>query len=233
MILIAELSTNHGGDVDLACDMVRQAAEAGATYAKIQSYSLARLNPADPQKDWLTQAHLDEDAHVRIMAACAEAGIKFLSTPFDADSLKMLRSLGVREFKIASSESGNGWWSLSQQAGERWFISYPWGIAPSNIIAGRDSLTAIPLYPTPLEAVCRAPLLGGWSDHTVGIRACQWAIANGARVIEVHMRDTLKRGRVSVWDKHPQDIMALRAFADDVETMTSGVATRFRNRWSA
>src|SRR5687768_11729747 len=93
--LIAELSTNHGGDVDLACDMVRQAAEAGADYAKIQSYSLGKLNPADPQKDWLTQAHLDEAAHVRIIQACKDAGIRFLSTPFDADSLAMLRRLGL------------------------------------------------------------------------------------------------------------------------------------------
>lgn len=227
--IIAEISTNHGGDVDLACDMVKAAADAGADYAKIQSYSLERLNPTDPQRDWLTQAHLDEAAHERIFQACRDAGIKPLSTPFDADSLQMLRRLGLREFKIASSESGNSWWV--GRDGEHWFISYPWGLAPLLGPVGATLLTAIPLYPTPLEVVGRASMLNGWSDHTEGLAACQRAMVHGASVLEVHMHDAMKRGRVCAWDKSPAQIRQLRDFADDCLTMTSGVATKFRNRW--
>jgi len=243
-ILIAELSTNHGGDVDLAIDMVKAAADAGADYAKIQSFSLSRLNPTDPQREWLTQAHLDEAAHERIFQACREAGVKPLSTPFDSDSLAMLRRLGLREFKIASSESGNDWWY--PQAAEHWFVSWPWGEKgaeipnPAEWIAGElvehpvmvHHLTAIPLYPTPLEAVRRGRLLDGWSDHTVGLAACQCAIAIDAKVIEAHLM-LPGRGRNSVWDKTPEQFRQLRDFADDCETMTSGVATKFRRRWSA
>jgi N,N'-diacetyllegionaminate synthase len=243
-VLVAELSTNHGGDVGLACDMVREAADAGATYVKTQSYSLARLNPADPQRAWLEQAHLDEAAHERIMAACQAAGIQFLSTPFDADSLVMLRRLGLTTFKIASSESGHDWWE--QKDGETWFISYPWGhVEPRKGQAtfhgsvlytmerSHTKLTAIPLYPTPLEAVGRATLLEGWSDHTVGLAAAQWAIAQGIRVLEVHLHDAAKRGRVTVWDKSPQDVRQLRDFADACETMRTGVSVVYRNRWNA
>jgi sialic acid synthase SpsE len=234
VILIAELSTNHGGDVDLACDMVRQAAEAGADYAKIQSYDLAKLHPADPQRAWLTQAHLDEAAHRRIFQACKDAGIKPLSTPFDAGSLAMLRGLGLTTFKIASSESKNDWWVPLD--GEAWFVSFPWGKA--HALGSRNSrvvchLAAIPLYPTPLEAVGRTESIEGWSDHVVGLAACQWAIANGAKVIEIHMHDTERRGRVCAWDKSPDQIRQLRQFADDCLTMTSGVATTFRRRWTA
>jgi N,N'-diacetyllegionaminate synthase len=230
MILIAELSTNHGGDVDLACEMVRQAAEAGATYAKIQTYSLERLNPTDPQADWLRQAHLDEAAHVRIFQACKDAGIQPLSTPFDVDSLKMLRRLGLKTFKIASSESAAEWWG--RQKGERWLVSYPWGLKPADTPQCIVALTAIPLYPTPLEAVGRAALLQGWSDHTCGLAACQWAIANGAKALEVHMKLS-GRGRECSWDKTPAELRVLRDFADDCETLRSGVATRFRERWQA
>lgn len=234
MTIIAELSTNHGGDVDLACDMVKAAADAGATYAKIQTYDLSRLNPSDPQKDWLTRAHLDEAAHVRVMAACEQAGIMFLSTPFDAGSLAMLRRLGVKEFKIASSESGNRWWE--PELSERWFVSYPWGVKTIHLTHDNYlsphyvALTAIPLYPTPLEAVSRAPLLRGWSDHTMGLSACRWAIVQGAEAIEAHLC-LPGRGRESVWDKTPEQFRQLRDFADDCATMTSGVATKFRNRW--
>jgi N,N'-diacetyllegionaminate synthase len=230
--LICEISTNHGGDVDLAIDMVQAAADAGADYAKIQSYSIERLNPTDPQKDWLTQAHLDEAAHERIFQACRDAGVKPLSTPFDSDSLAMLRRVGLREFKIASSESGNTWWDEAITPGERVYLSHPWGIQ-SRDWTWRPNMThlaAIPLYPTPLEAVGRATLLGGWSCHAIGNAACFWAIANGAKVIEAHLR-LEGRGRQCAWDRTPEQFRELREFADDVETMTSGVATRFRNRW--
>jgi sialic acid synthase SpsE len=231
MILIAELSTNHGGDVALACDMVRAAAEAGCDYAKIQSYSLGALNPRDPQADWLRQAHLDREDTARVLAACQEAGIQFLSTPFDAASLTMLRELGQTTFKIASSESGNRWWLPAY--GETWFVSWPWGrggpcMPPTN----GARLTAIPLYPTPPECVGQAQLLEGWSDHTVGLAACQWAIARGVQVLEAHLC-LPGRGRECEWDKSRADFKELRAFANDVATMTTGVATRFRERWTA
>jgi len=232
--IICEMSTNHGGDVDLAIDMVKAAAEAGADYAKIQSYNLERLNPADPQKDWLTQAHLDEAAHERIFQACRDAGIKPLSTPFDPDSLAMLRRLGLREFKIASSESANLWWK--PEPFERWFISWPWGVQVSplraDVFPPAMHLTAIPLYPTPLEAVGRATLLDGWSDHVAGVKACTWAIAQGVKVIEAHLM-LPGRGRNTIWDKTPEQFRLLRDFADACETMRTGVSTQFRRRWSA
>jgi N,N'-diacetyllegionaminate synthase len=232
--LIAELSTNHGGDVDLAIDMVKAAADAGADYAKLQSYSLSKLNPADPQKDWLTQAHLDEAAHERIFQACRDVGVKPLSTPFDSDSLAMLRRLGLREFKIASSESSNNWWGPRE--GEQWFVSYPWGMRdavdyPFTCPPIR-SLTAIPLYPTPLEAVSRATLLDGWSDHVAGVKACTWAIAQGVQVLEAHLM-LPGRGRNTIWDKTPEQFRLLRDFADACETMRTGVSVVYRNRWNA
>jgi N,N'-diacetyllegionaminate synthase len=108
--IIAELSTNHGGDVALASDMILAAAAAGADTVKIQTYSLDRLNPKDPQADWLRQAHLDRAAHETLIQVAKDAGVQFLSTPFDADSLAMLRELGLKRFKIASSEARAGWW---------------------------------------------------------------------------------------------------------------------------
>jgi N,N'-diacetyllegionaminate synthase len=240
--IICEISTNHGGDVDLAIDMVKAAADAGADYAKLQSYSLERLNPTDPQRDWLTQAHLDEAAHERIFQACRDAGVKPLSTPFDSDSLAMLRRLGLREFKIASSESGNPWW-CGTLAHEKWFVSWPWGAKPKRFphftmlnvetdMLALTHLTAIPLYPTPLEAVGRAPLLDGYSCHAIGNAACLWAIANGAKVIEAHLR-LEGRGRQCAWDRTPAQFRELRDFADACETMRSGVSTQFRRRWTA
>jgi len=225
--IIAELATGHGGDVGLAADMIRAAAEAGCDYAKVQTYDLARLNPLDPQADWLRQSHLDRSAHETLIQVAQDAGIPFLSTPFDAGSLTMLRALGLRTFKMASSESVAGWWG--RQKGEHWIVSYPWGLRPPDTPQVITALTAIPLYPTPFEAVGRATLLDGWSDHTEGLAACQWALAQGMRVLEAHL--TIPGSRCTPWDKTPAQFRALRTFADAVETMRSGVSTQFRARW--
>ena len=181
--------------------------------------------------DETTQAYQNPARfHERIFAACQQAGIKPLSTPFDVDSLAMLRGLGLTTFKIASSESGNPWWM--SYIHEQWFVSWPWGMKAPWFPHRATNLTAIPLYPTPLEAVGRATMLDGWSDHTIGITACQWALAKGATVIEAHLKLD-GRGRNSVWDKTPEDFAALRAFADKIETIQSGVSTQFRERWRA
>jgi N,N'-diacetyllegionaminate synthase len=212
--------------------MIHAAADAGVSTVKIQSYSKDRINLRDSQRDWLRKAHLDEQAHRVLMGCAQDAKVQFLSTPFDRESLQMLRDLGLTRFKIASSESGNRWYAFRGE--EQWLVSHPWGEYARERFpsAGVLHLTAIPLYPTPLEVVGRAPMLDGWSDHCEGLSACYRAIALGATVLEVHMK-LPGFGREMPWDKSPADIRQLRQFADDVQTMQTGVAQRFRERWTA
>jgi N,N'-diacetyllegionaminate synthase len=240
--IIVELATSHGGDVSLACEMIHAAAEAGADTVKLQSYTLSRLNPRDSQAAWLTQAHLNKEAHAVLMGAAEDAKVGFLSTPCDPEALQMLRDLGLTRFKIASSEAHNEWWWGPHEV----LVSWPWGQkgATSRVAQTGTSilttinttvmvhLTAIPLYPTPLEAVGRAPLLDGWSDHCEGLSACYRALALGVSVIEVHMALPGK-SRHLPFDKTPDQIRQLRQFAEDCATMSTGVAERFRTRWSA
>jgi hypothetical protein len=159
----------------------------------------------------------------------------------------MLRDLGLKTFKIASSESGHAWWN--PEPSERWVVSYPWGVVTPCPFECEDEgdtrfvqaeytrsiayrLTAIPLYPTPLEAVGRATLLEGWSDHVDNsIAACQWAIAQGVKVVEAHLC-LPGRTRVRAFEKAPHEFRQLRDFAEACETMRSGVGQTFRDRWS-
>ncbi len=235
--IIAELATAHGGDIVLACEMIHAAAEAGADTVKFQTYSLERLNPADPQAEWLRKAWLSRNDHAALMGCAKGAKVQFLSTPFDVDSLEELRSLGLKRFKIASSESANHWWDAA--AGETLLVSYPWGRVPFNDTYRQVALdkrmfiflTAIPLYPTPLECVGRATLLDGWSDHCEGTSACLYALARGAKVIEAHF--TIPGARQKSWDKSAAEIREIRQFAEQVATMQTGVSQVFRDRWTA
>ncbi len=227
--IVAELATAHGGDVDLACDMVAAAADAGAHTVKIQSYTLAHLNRQDPQYAWLSQARLDPSATQRIIDACATHGVRFLSTPFDFESLVELRHMGQERFKVPSSLPI--WiyeWDAYTQV-----KSWAWGQQRADWRGGTDTthLTTIPLYPAPVEALASVPLLDGYSDHTPGTAACKHMLSKGACIIEAHFCLPGK-SRVMPWDKTPQQLREIRDWADQVETMTTGIAQQFRERWN-
>jgi N,N'-diacetyllegionaminate synthase len=230
--LCCELGTAHHGDVHVALQMIRAAADAGCDAVKIQHYG--PVNPRDPQAVWLHESRLHPNT-IRVLRDDAKCkGLEFWATPFDVESLHELIALGVTRIKIASSEACTDWRQGIGHAEMHVVVSWPWGQVRDGVQphAQRVDLTAIPLYPTPLEAVFRAPLLDGWSDHTIGLSACQYMIAQGAQWIEAHLKlPGITRERD--WEKTPEDFRQLRQFAEDVETCKTGVGEVFRNRWSA
>jgi sialic acid synthase SpsE len=231
--ICAELATGHHGDVSVALQMIQAAADAGCDAVKIQHYS-GHVNLDDPQAMWLIESRLTSLDVLTLRDLARKLSIEFWATPFDRFALDQLVEWDVDRIKIASTEVRNSWHqpvSFTRAC----VLSWPWGDLPSDGISynGTIHLTAIPLYPTPLECVYRAPLLDGWSDHTVGLAACQYMISQGAQWIEAHLTLGEGKSRVCVWDKHPDDFRKLRQFADDVETMRTGVSQVFRDRWRA
>jgi N,N'-diacetyllegionaminate synthase len=226
--LCAELGTAHHGDIGVALQMIQAAAEAGADSVKIQHYGA--VNPADPQAEWLNQSRLHVDAIATLADKARECGLEFWATPFSDASLLDLETVGVDRIKIAGTEAHAGWWRATEQ---RLVISWPWGKRDGKW-PDEDTihLCAIPLYPTPLECVSRISCAyQGWSDHTVGLSACLLAITNGAEWIEAHLKLPGVTTRDRDWEKTPADFRALRQFAEDVETMRTGVGQTFRDRW--
>lgn len=117
--IIAEMSANHGGSLENALQIVRQAEKAGADCLKIQTYTADSIT-IDCDNEYF-QIHgglwdgyklydLYRDActpyewQYRIKEECGKRGIDFLSTPFDARAVDFLEELGVEAYKIASFE---------------------------------------------------------------------------------------------------------------------------------
>lgn len=223
--LVVELATGHGGDLALAEDMIAAAADAGAHFVKTQAYSLEKLNPRDPQADWLRQSHLDQRAHERLIRKAEACRVTYMSTPFDRAALDMLSSMDVWAIKIASTEARSLWWDGVRPH----VISWPWGMCADRTEA-YINLSAVPLYPTPIETLYRLELLDGLSDHCEGIDACLWALARGAKMVEVHMC-LPGRSREMPFDKRPGEIRMIRDFADTVESIATGVSQQFRDRY--
>lgn len=117
--VIAEMSANHGGSLENALRIVRDAAAAGADCLKIQTYTADSIT-IDCDNDYFmihgglwdgyklhdlySDAGTPYEWHAAIKEECEKCGIDFLSTPFDPAAVDFLEELGTEAYKIASFE---------------------------------------------------------------------------------------------------------------------------------
>lgn len=117
--IIAEMSANHGGCLDNALEIVRQAAVAGADCLKIQTYTADSMT-IDCDNEYFRikgglwdgyklynlyqEAGTPYEWQEAIKKECENCGIDFLSTPFDRNAVDFLEDLGAEAYKIASFE---------------------------------------------------------------------------------------------------------------------------------
>lgn len=249
--IIAEVSTNHGGSITVAQDFIRECADAGADYVKFQSYQVKHLRRDDPQYAWFQQCELSDGDHDVLMHACAAAGVKFLTTVFNAERVPFLKSLGLDTIKIGSGEAQDGHvFGACLDAFPRVMFSLGLGEHEGHRGIANDHVAfhCVSLYPTPvarvqlqrIQEIDRWADAVGWSDHCVGIDVCKAAIAMGAQYIEKHV--TLPYApRSMAWDATMAQIRALRDYAEFIDMITSGEfpadltesRKRFIGRWQA
>ena len=102
---IAEMSANHGGSLDTALQIVREAKAAGADCLKIQTYNADTMTLNTDLPDFQIHGGLWDgynlyrlyeyaatpyEWHEPIKQECEKVGIDFLSTPFDKTSVDFL-----------------------------------------------------------------------------------------------------------------------------------------------
>lgn len=221
--IIAEAGVNHNGSVAIAKKLIDAAVKTGADAIKFQSFITDKIVKRDApkaeyQKRWtgqeesqygmLKRLELSRDAHKTLIEYCKSKKIEFLSSPFDFDSIELLRELGLRIFKIPSGEITNLPY-LRKIGRLKKKVIMSTGMAnlkeiddaiKSLLKAGtkKQDITVLHCnteYPTPIEDVnLRAmetirktfKVKVGYSDHTTGIEIPIAAVALGASVIEKH-----------------------------------------------
>lgn len=122
VFIIAEAGVNHGGNMELAFQLIDIAASSGADAVKFQAFRTENLilsnvekaayqknttSSAESQFDMLKKLELSRKQYADLKNYCAQKGILFLITPFDEQSLIELEELGVEAYKIASTDATN------------------------------------------------------------------------------------------------------------------------------
>lgn len=116
--VIAEMSANHGNDIETAKAIIKAAKEAGADAIKIQTYTAdtLTLDCKKPQFEakgaWAGQYLYDlyVDASMplewtpELIKSAKEVDITLFSTPFDFSSVAFLEQYDMPAYKIASPE---------------------------------------------------------------------------------------------------------------------------------
>lgn len=118
--IIAEMSANHNGRLEVALDIISKAKLAGADAVKMQSYTpdTITLDSHAPEfiingglwdgqrlYDLYQQAHTPWDWHKPIFDHAKSVGITIFSSAFDSTAVDLLENLGTPAYKIASFEA--------------------------------------------------------------------------------------------------------------------------------
>jgi len=258
--VIAEAGSNHDRDLDQAKRLIDVAAAAGADAVKFQTFAADRivaetttrakylddlLPPDKTMSDLFRELELPREWHAELFRHATDAGLDFLSTPFDFEAVDLLDDLGVKAFKVASYEL----WHLPlirEIASRGKPIICSTGMADLADVqdavdtvgaTGNEALILLHCvvnYPPPfadlnlraigtLRDAFGVPV--GYSDHSPGITAPIVATALGAAVIEKHF--TLSRdlpGPDHRFAIEPDELSAMvRAIRDAHDALGTGI----------
>ena len=259
VIFIAEAGVNHNGKIKNALKLVDQAADAGADYIKFQIVDPSMVSKFAPkanyqrtasketQKQMLERYQFDWSIfHKKIISRCKKKKIKFLTSAFTIEGLKIVKKLKLSLVKIPSGEITNlPYLEYAGSLKKKYLLStgmsnisdinralkilVKFGAKRKNIII----LHCNTAYPTPYKDANLLSLIYlkkyfnlsvGYSDHTLGIEASVAATALGAEVIEKHF--TLNKKSIGPDHKSSLNFKELKYLIQSIRNIEISLGSR-------
>lgn len=233
--IIAEIGSNHLGDMSLAESMIRTAAENGVDIVKFQSWQADKLVRSYPDYEakceWYKKTQLTDDQHLVLMGLCKKYNVEFLTTVFDLDRVEFLAKICPQRIKIASPDCASHA-LLKRVKGKFGEIIVSTGMTEdteiletAKILAGSNFvfMHCVSLYPAPAEQTCFARMAWlktlskdvGFSDHSIGADLAKIAVVLGARYVEKHFTiDRNLPGPDQKISNLPEDFKEIARFRD-------------------
>lgn len=120
ILIIAELSANHNGSIEIAKETIKAAKRAGADAIKLQTYTPDTLTIDSKRKDFIInngsiwdgknfydlykEAYTPWEWHKILFDLAKKEDLLYFSSPFDKSAVDFLEKLKVPFYKIASFE---------------------------------------------------------------------------------------------------------------------------------
>jgi pseudaminic acid synthase len=119
VFIIAELSANHNGSIEVALETIKAAKRAGADCIKLQTYTADTITLDSDKEDFkingtiwegknlhklYQEAYTPWEWHQQLFDAAKAEGLICFSSPFDKTAVDFLESLNTPAYKIASFE---------------------------------------------------------------------------------------------------------------------------------
>ena len=120
VFIVAELSANHNGSLNIAIETIKAAAKIGVDAVKLQTYTADTMTINSTKEDFIIKnksiwdgqnfynlykkAYTPWEWHEKLFRVANEEGIICFSTPFDKSSVDFLEELDNPIYKIASFE---------------------------------------------------------------------------------------------------------------------------------
>lgn len=221
-LLIAEIGGNHEGDFTVAKRLVQLAIDTDVDYVKLQVYSgdqlVSRIESPD-RNTHFKRFELTKEQHLFLASMIIEAGIKYTASIWDLASMEWLDKY-MTVYKVGSGDL-TAYSMLKHIASRNKPIIMSTGLSTEQEVMEavkyiqscnpayrqKDMLALLQctsMYPIPpsdanLAVMSRLRELSGltigYSDHTEGSKALEYAVALGAEILEFHFTDS-REGKV-------------------------------------
>jgi len=246
VLVIAEIGSNHDGNLDKAFELIDVAAEAGANVAKFQSFLADEMyTPADSNYDLLKKLEMPREWYPQLMQRCEQNGLRFLSTATNDVTLGWMEELGVSWYKVASGNITHRP-LIERLLGIGKPVIFSTGLTTLNELielktylqAGGLNDTAflhcVSEYPAPPEKIrlrnisVMKQLLDcpvGFSDHSMTTCLAFAAVTLGAQIVEKHI--TLDGAGLSPDHEFSLKPDQFRTMVDGIREIESGLFADF------
>ena len=228
--IITEIHPQHLGSIDEIKRMILQSKICGADYVKVQLYDSKKLFNNNDR----LYLQFSKNEFIEIVNYSRSLGIEIFASIFNEEMIKWCEEIKINCYKIASRtlKEDKRLCKKIIDTGKTVFISLGmYDYKKKGLPFNNKNVVyfyCVSKYPTRLNEINMPNFnksIQGFSDHSIGIGACIYAVSKGAKYLEKHFTNNkalgidTQMGHVCSMDQ--EDLTKLREYSDSITLIKS------------